>query len=101
VKSAIITRFHETHITDYKITTMVSQSDLINQSMEITDYEITPIHFTEENLIQKLNEMSVECRASVIRLLNREQREVSRARQTFDLSRARRTFDEQWIFTNH
>ena len=50
---------------------MVSQTDLINQSMEITDYEITPIHFTEENLIQKLNEMSVECRASVIRLLNR------------------------------
>ena len=61
MKSAIITRFHETHITDYKITTMVSQTDLINQSMEITDYEITPIHFTEENLIQKLNEMSVEC----------------------------------------
>ena len=71
MRSAIITRSHETQITDYKITTMVSHTDLINQNMEITDYEITPVLFTEENLIQKLNEMSVERRASVIRVLNR------------------------------
>ena len=49
---------------------MVSHSDFIKQSMNITDYKITPVLFTEENLIQKLNEMSVEDRASVTRLLN-------------------------------
>jgi len=38
--------------------------------MEITDYEITPFLFTEENVIQKLNEMSVECRLTLLELIH-------------------------------
>ena len=49
---------------------MVSHTDLINQTMEITDYEITPFLFTEENVIQKLNEMSVECRLTLLELIH-------------------------------